>query len=58
MNDEIVHRMVQEYEEDKVEFIFLAAMTKFLLLPLMKMPCRTSIMRGHMWVTKMLEGHP
>lgn len=57
MDDEIVRRLVLEAEEDKVEFICIATMTEFLLLPQMKMPCRTSILGRHIRVTEMLEGH-
>ncbi|KAI5652735.1 hypothetical protein M9H77_29922 [Catharanthus roseus] len=45
-------------EEDKVEFIRLAALMEFLFLPPMKVSNRTSILRGRMWVTEMLEGYP
>ncbi|KAI5662614.1 hypothetical protein M9H77_21937 [Catharanthus roseus] len=58
MDNEIVHRLVLEDEEDEVEFIRFTAVTEFLLLPLMKMLCKTSIMCGRMWVTEMLEEYP
>ncbi|KAI5657782.1 hypothetical protein M9H77_26575 [Catharanthus roseus] len=56
--DEIVRRLVLEDEEDEVEFICLAAVNEFLLLPPIKMPYMTFLMHAYIWVIEMLEGHP